>query len=72
MPPHQRIWGNNGIERQQCFAPHRFSLPRQQRAFVIGKSDALPVKSPFEELILSLEKLDDDQRVTIYPAGRDQ
>jgi len=54
-----------------ALGPDRLGLSRQQRRFRVGKPDALSAQPLFQELILSLQELDNDQLVAIDPAGRD-
>ena len=71
MPPHQRIRSDERVQLEQRFASERLGFSRQQRSFGVAKSDALSAQPVFEQLILCLEEFDDDELVTIDPAGRD-
>ena len=46
-----------------ALGPDRLGLSRQQRRFRVGKPDALSAQPLFQELILSLQELDNDQLV---------
>ena len=53
------------------FRAYRLRLSRQQRPLGIGKSDSPSAQSLFEQPILSLEKFDDDQPMSIDTARYD-
>jgi hypothetical protein len=68
MPPQQRIGRNDGVEFKQGFAPYRLGLARQKSTLSVCEPDALSSQPFFEQLILGLEKLDDEQLVPMDPA----
>ena len=71
MPPHQRIRSDERVQLEQRFASDRLGFSRQQRSFGVAKSNTLSAQPLLEQLILCLEEFDDDELVTIDPAGRD-
>jgi len=68
MPPQQRIGRNDGVEFKQGFAAHRLGLARQKSPLSVGEPDSLSSQPFFEQLILGLEKLDDEQLMPMDPA----
>ena len=68
MPPQQRIRRNDGVEFKQGFAPYRLGLARQKSPLSVGEPDSLSSQPFFEQLILGLEKLDDEQLMPMDPA----
>ena len=69
MPAHQRIGSEDRIELQQRSASDRFGLSREQRSFRIAESDAPTTQPLFEQSILCLQELDNDELVTVDPAS---
>jgi hypothetical protein len=68
MPPQQRIGRNDGVEFKQGFAPYRLGLARQKSTLRVCEPDSLSSQPFFEQLILGLEKLDDEQLMPMDPA----
>ena len=61
MPPQQGIRRDYGVEFEWGFAPYRLGLARQKSTLSVGESDWRSSQPFFEQLILSLKKLDDEQ-----------
>jgi hypothetical protein len=59
---------NDGVEFKQGFAAHRLGLARQKSPLSVGEPDSLSSQPFFEQLILGLEKLDDEQLMPMDPA----
>ena len=68
MPPEQGIRKDYGVEFKQGLAPYRLGLARQKSTLSVGEPDSLSSQPFFEQLILGLEKLDDEQLMPMDPA----
>jgi hypothetical protein len=68
MPPQQRIGRNDGVEFKQGFAPYPLGLARQKSTLRVCEPDSLSSQPLLEQLILGLEKLDDEQLMPMDPA----
>ena len=68
MPPQQGIRRDYGVEFKQGFAPYRLGLARQKSTLSVGEPDSLSSQPFFEQPILGLEKLDDEQLMPMDPA----
>jgi hypothetical protein len=55
---------------EQGFAPYRLGLARQKNTLSVGQPDSLSSQPLFEQAILGLKKIDDDQLMPMYPARR--
>jgi hypothetical protein len=71
MPPQQRIRAHYRVEFHQSLAPDGLGLPPQKSAFCISESNALPTQPLLQELVLGLQKFDDDQLMAMHPARYD-
>src|ERR1700674_4407279 len=63
-----RVSGDYGVEFEQGFAPYRLGLARQKRTLSVGEPDSLSSQPFFEQAVLGLEKLDDEQLTPMDPA----
>jgi hypothetical protein len=68
MPPQQSIRRDYGAEFAQGFAPYRLGLARQKSTLSVCEPDSLSSQPFFEQLILGLEKFDDEQLMPMDPA----
>ena len=71
MPPEQRIGRDDGVEFKQGFAPYRLGLARQKSTLSVGEPDPPSSQSFFEQAVLGLEKLDNDQLMSTNPTSGD-
>src|SRR5437870_6458939 len=68
MPPHERIGRNDAVEFEQGLASYRLGFARQKSTLSICEPDSLSSQPVFEQTVLSLEKLDDEQLMPMDPA----
>ena len=71
MPPQQRIGAHYRVEFHQSLAPDGPGLPPQKSAFCIGEPNALPTQPFLQELVLGLQKFDDDTLMALHLARHD-
>ena len=68
MPPQQGVRGDYGVEFKQGFAPYRLGLARQKSTLSVCEPDSLSSQPFFEQAVLGLERLDDEQLMSMDPA----
>ena len=68
MPPQQRVRRHDRIQLQQCLAPDRLRLPREERTLGVGEPNALAAQLLLQEAILGLEEFNDNELVAMDPA----
>ena len=71
MPPQQRIRRDDGVEFEQCLPPNGFGPAREQCPFRVGEPDSPSAQPLFEQPILGLQELDDEQLMPMDPARHD-
>jgi hypothetical protein len=55
----------------KALRPDGLRLPPQKCSLCIGEPNALPTQSLLQELVLGLQKFDDDQLMAMHPARHD-
>jgi len=70
MPAQQGIRRDHRVEFEQSFALYRLGLARQKRSLGVRKANPLTAQPFLEQAVFCLEKLDDDQLMTVNPARR--